>query len=134
MSSFEPMKHFGGRGCSAARAELGELGCTSCATCLWNDHDLLGHQNGGSGPIDEVLLVLEEGLKDVLGLAGRPITFERLDALDPELSDSVERFFQSRAGADNQLSCVRVERMNLNENGGAKLDHRAANRSCFWAE
>ena len=20
------------------------------------------------------------------------------------------------------------------ENGGAKLDHRAANRSCFWAE
>ena len=21
-----------------------------------------------------------------------------------------------------------------NENGGAKLDHRAANRSCFWAE
>ena len=22
----------------------------------------------------------------------------------------------------------------LAENGGAKLDHRAANRSCFWAE
>ena len=22
----------------------------------------------------------------------------------------------------------------LRENGGAKLDHRAANRSCFWAE
>ena len=22
----------------------------------------------------------------------------------------------------------------FDENGGAKLDHRAANRSCFWAE
>ena len=22
----------------------------------------------------------------------------------------------------------------IDENGGAKLDHRAANRSCFWAE
>ena len=22
----------------------------------------------------------------------------------------------------------------VRENGGAKLDHRAANRSCFWAE
>ncbi len=28
----------------------------------------------------------------------------------------------------------RPVKISVNENGGAKLDHRAANRSCFWAE
>ena len=28
----------------------------------------------------------------------------------------------------------RIAGAGLDENGGAKLDHRAANRSCFWAE
>ena len=29
---------------------------------------------------------------------------------------------------------TKVDVLLLDENGGAKLDHRAANRSCFWAE
>ena len=32
------------------------------------------------------------------------------------------------------LERVQEENFHLDENGGAKLDHRAANRSCFWAE
>ncbi len=32
--------------------------------------------------------------------------------------------------AEDLLGATQV----VGENGGAKLDHRAANRSCFWAE
>ena len=32
------------------------------------------------------------------------------------------------------LAAGRPRRGRPPENGGAKLDHRAANRSCFWAE
>ncbi len=35
----------------------------------------------------------------------------------------------------NKLGLVEPnDRLGQGENGGAKLDHRAANRSCFWAE
>ena len=32
------------------------------------------------------------------------------------------------------LATTKGSTMRKDENGGAKLDHRAANRSCFWAE
>ena len=52
---------------------------------------------------------------------------------------TIPRTHDTGAAPDSQDVCIGrvvdqlVERM-FRENGGAKLDHRAANRSCFWAE
>ena len=57
---------------------------------------------------------------------GKQVTF-RADAAfaKPEIYEAMEE-----RGVDY---VIRIP-ANKSENGGAKLDHRAANRSCFWAE
>ena len=72
--------------------------------------------------------------------AGRPRSCGRsvLNAATSTLLVGVTRKSDGteRAGGSSRRAnhASEVKDGPIDENGGAKLDHRAANRSCFWAE
>ena len=67
----------------------------------------------------------------MVALGGEPTATARqvLAAEQQATKDYTARAKQAEDLGDKVMA-VQLE----DENGGAKLDHRAANRSCFWAE
>ena len=75
-----------------------------------------------------VLNVLRQQ-EQIIGMFQNPEVQARLAEENPELLQRLITTLGLEATAE-RCDCGHA----FSENGGAKLDHRAANRSCFWAE
>ena len=87
-------------------------------------------------PLDEVL---RQGARQMLVKAVEAEVTAYIETHQHEVDQDGRRLVVRNGHARERtivsgVGQLKIQAPRVDENGGAKLDHRAANRSCFWAE